>query len=438
MATDTLIRARYLKLMRPPRLSLTAGILVFIFWFYDELHMVVPLLVGGDLSKVTLMATVISFLLLLIMVGYALIRQKSLLPWPRNKTVFWAFIFLAWSGASILWTYADSRSSALGYWGDLFILTSSVMLMMRFGDREQVAARAFEGIFWGMLLVVLIVLFTGTTSGGRLGDPDLLHPNAIGRESAVALLLGFYSFRHSKTKGRRIALVLGSIVLFVALIGTVSKTSVAGFFAAMIVYAMLSHPTATRLRIAGVIILAALAALPFTAGKLEEYSQSNRGQAVETVSGRTPVWIETWQMIQERPIIGYGYLSFRDYGPQLFNVRVVHAHNEVLNILFTLGFFGLGITCMLYVNFARNASKARRSPHSMQQANLALAILALCLVRSLTEADMRSLVFHLQLMVFLASWVSSARKSIPTSVLTNERVSRFGTLLKIDEASSAH
>jgi O-antigen ligase len=436
MATDTLIRTHRLKLIRPPRVSPTAGLLVFIFWFYNELHMVVPLLVSSDLSKVTLMAAVFSFLLLLAMVVCAL--KSPLLPWPRNNTIFWALIFLAWSGASILWTYADNRGSALGYWGELFILTSSVMLMMRFGDREQVATRAFDGIFWGMLLVVLIVLFTGTTSGGRLGDPDLLHPNAIGRESAVALLLGFYSFRHSKTKGRKIALALGSIVLFVALIGTVSKTSVAGFFAAMIVYAMLSQPAATRFRIAAVILLAALTAMPFTAGKLEEYSQSNRGQAVETVSGRTPLWSDTWQMIQERPLIGYGYLSFRDYGPQIFNVRVVHAHNEVLNIWFTLGILGLGITCMLYGSFARNAWKARRSPHSMKQANLALAILVLCLVRSLTEADTRSLVFQLPLMVFLASWISSARRSLPASVLTEKCVPWTGPLVKKDEASSAH
>jgi O-antigen ligase len=143
-------------------------------------------------------------------------------------------------------------------------------------------------------------------------------------------------------------------------------------------------------------------------------------------------------MIQERPLIGYGYLSFRDYGPQIFNVRVVHAHNEVLNIWFTLGIWGLGITCMLYGSFARNAWKARRSPHSMKQANLALAILVLCLVRSLTEADTRSLVFQLPLMVFLASWISSARRSIPASVLTEKCVPWTGPLVKKDEASSAH
>ena len=422
MATDTILRPRRIRLIRPPRLSASASALVFVFWFYYELHSGLPLLLSSDLARVTLINASVSAFILLVLVGYALRRQGSLLPWPRNKVIYWAFGFLAWSGASLLWTFADSRISAVGYWGETTIMVLSVVLMFRFGDREQLAVRSLQGIFCGMTLLVTLLLITGTFSDGRLGDPELLHPNSLGRDAAIALFAGTYLFRMSPPGAKRILVGIGWVVLFTGLVATFSKTSIAAFFFGMIVYGMLEKPVGMRLRIIGVLIMAGLLALPYTTSKLEEYSRSQSGHAVETISGRTPLWNDTWQMIQQRPVIGYGYLSFRDYGPQVFNVRVVHAHNELLNIWFTLGLVGLVITVGLYISYFRIGWKARKSSQSVLQANLALALLALCLVRSLTEADMRSLVFQLPLMVLIAGWTYTAMKSVPQSMLRKDSV----------------
>ena len=55
------------------------------------------------------------------------------------------------------------------------------------------------------------------------------------------------------------------------------------------------------------------------AAYIDNYEENTK--EVITLTGRTVLWAEAWQMIEDHPILGYGFLSFRDYGPQDWDVR---------------------------------------------------------------------------------------------------------------------
>ena len=99
----------------------------------------------------------------------------------------------------------------------------------------------------------------------------------------------------------------------------------------------------------------ALVAVPLVLNRMYESEGRSR---VESFSGRTELWQQTLDMIRDRPIQGYGFLSFRDYGPQPFSdIRVVHAHDEWLNLWFTLGLVGVVLAAASYFAFFLQARR---------------------------------------------------------------------------------
>ena len=85
-----------------------------------------------------------------------------------------------------------------------------------------------------------------------------------------------------------------------------------------------------------------------------------------TLTGRTEIWSYVWDMIQQKPWLGYGYkgfwhnldgpsayvnLAFGPYG----NSGIPHAHNGFLEILLATGFVGLSI---FFIGFFINLGKA--------------------------------------------------------------------------------
>lgn len=85
-----------------------------------------------------------------------------------------------------------------------------------------------------------------------------------------------------------------------------------------------------------------------------------------TLTGRTDIWRYVWDMIQQRPWLGYGYKGFWHHldGPSAyvnfafgpFGVGgVPHSHNGFLEILLSTGFVGLSI---FVIGFVINLFKA--------------------------------------------------------------------------------
>lgn len=81
----------------------------------------------------------------------------------------------------------------------------------------------------------------------------------------------------------------------------------------------------------------------FALGATEMNMVITEGQGTGSFGVRFSIWAESWRMIKESPVFGYGYFQFNEIiSPDLTSLNYfVHAHNQLLNYWLMLGFGGL-------------------------------------------------------------------------------------------------
>ncbi len=91
-----------------------------------------------------------------------------------------------------------------------------------------------------------------------------------------------------------------------------------------------------------------LLALVFASGRFalsatELNEVITEGQNSGSFGVRFSIWAESWRLIKESPVFGYGYFRFNNIiSPDLAELSTfVHAHNQLLNFWLMLGFGGL-------------------------------------------------------------------------------------------------
>lgn len=111
-----------------------------------------------------------------------------------------------------------------------------------------------------------------------------------------------------------------------------------------------------------------------------------------TLTGRTQIWAEVWQLIQQRPLLGYGYDAvWTDkslWGPLPWVTKHLqftpsHAHNSWLEQWLALGYVGLAAWTMLYVS---TIGKAVGAAFTNRGALLAFPFMMVYSLMSLTES----------------------------------------------------
>jgi len=350
------------------------------------------------------------FLLSSVLIGSRLQHPEIL----RQMATKLLLAFVLWAGITLFWTGASSRFSACGYWAIVAIKVFVVLLLLCLGNIERVALKSLQGYAWGGLVLALVpFLLHARTLEGRLGNEEFLHPNTIGNQMALISLCTIYLAMQpwGRIAERRIYILISAVLLF-ALLSSLSKTSIISLLLAVIIYLVRSKISVQKkinlVLLAGGVIAISSAAL---SRYLDQYlNEQQGGEALETASGRTQVWEMAWEMIQENPILGYGYQSFRDVAEQIIALRLVHPHNEWLNIWFNLGGVGLVLGVLTYINFylhLRGAAKAR-----LPQEALGLALLVYSVVRGLTEATVPDLiVYPTPLIMLMIGWLTQKKQT---------------------------
>jgi O-antigen ligase len=384
----------------------------FLFWFFLGVKPVLVFLFANNPATGTLVLSLgdaffFGALALTFIIRFVLHRLgESEVVWPGAAKLM--FLFLAWAAVSLLWTRSDNPTSAVGYWGLMFIDLLVVVLLVRLGDLELVAIRSMEGLVLGTAVLSVLGLVFLAHSGARLGDDDLLHPNSVGNYTSIALLCNIYLVLNAARRSwARIFWIGTGAVLFITLVRSGSKTALGAFAIACFTYFLRSRRPAWQKVVATLaVVVLAVVAVPLA---LNYVYQSEGKSRVESFSGRTELWQQTWEMIRDNPIKGYGFLSFRDYGPQPFSdIRVVHAHDEWLNLWFSLGLVGVVLTAATYFAYFRQARRASRWALTAGPAALALSLLAFALVRGVTEAA-NGFVFPMSLMLLILFWIAERR-----------------------------
>lgn len=341
-------------------------------------------------------------------------RMQSI-KWPIAARLI--LVFMLWSLVTVYWTFAGSRSTAFFYLVSTSLDILVVFILAKLGEIDIIATSSLRGIILGTLVVAVVALAAGETSGGyRMGNAEFLHPTTIASQMAIAILCSLYFLGQKRPDTRkRIIWCAIAIILVFTLLRSLGKASIIGCFVASAVYLL-------RLRLRGretvvvLVLLAGVVALSY--GLLSEYLgeylyNTQGGEALESISGRTYIWDQTWEMIGKNPIWGYGFLSFRDYGPQIADVRLVHAHNELLNIWFSLGAVGVILTFLIYLTYYFQVRYSSRLFTLRSQADLGLALLVYSLVRGITEASVTGLVYPLPLMLLMLAWMTRESQGAP-------------------------
>jgi exopolysaccharide production protein ExoQ len=313
---------------------------------------------------------------------YAARRGSRLLViTPEVLTIFG---FTAWALLSVLWS--ENATLTIGKAIELLLQTVAagtiaLLVARRGGEREDrpmanlltavLAATLglfllLNVVFWGTPLAIV------TTEEGR--DRFVLgHTYPLATADFVALLA--------------IALALSSasrwlkMLALPALIALVYLTDARGALiglAAVGIGLLLSWLGRRDLRLsaAGVLLAAGLLGAAFMVvtvrTPVEALLEPLLNENVTTVSGRTELWSYSLELIEARPLQGYGYYAVRN---RLLDYLywAGHAHNSFIEIALTTGLVGLG---MLGVLVAQLVFTAARSGNALLASVLTYVLLA--------------------------------------------------------------
>ncbi|MEL6105260.1 MAG: O-antigen ligase family protein [Planctomycetota bacterium] len=197
--------------------------------------------------------------------------------------------------------------------------------------------------------------YTGEeTTVSRMGG--VAHPNAIGREAAVLVLLALSALRAGMLRERRRLrpLIFGGILTLAAmtLVMTISRTSMLASAAgvAMLFFDRLYSRRGVMLGLAGMVVLLSgflVSALtsPDSVADSVTRSLTKSGDVSELTSltGRTRIWAEAIDWIGRRPLTGYGL----DSAASVMSKESVGTHNLLLHVTFSGGLMAGGVLLIL-------------------------------------------------------------------------------------------
>ncbi len=363
----------------------TVGIAIVVGFFFSFRLFIMLLsvrILGTDPQTGVETSLVLNILLLVAVafcsfgeVRYPVSRMAQLRP------VRWALVFLLFSFCSLLWTSTASPPAAIAYWCAMAADVAIVILILRGAGRLKAAAYSLmKGYVWGACVVAMIAWLLPAQSDLRLGDEELLGPNAIGYLCAFALFFAQYLARERDGKWGAAALLLG-----VTLLRSLSKTTIIAFLVGEAFLLLRDNSMSRRTKM--LLALGAVGIVAAFSGLLSSYFEiyTNAGNQAETLTGRLGLWTYFVAEAVEQPWIGHGFHSVWQvvppFGSDQFEAR--HAHNELLQQFYAYGVVGVcmfaGIYGSLWLQLRKLASRPKRT--------FFFAFLLFILVRGLADTD---------------------------------------------------
>ena len=253
------------------------------------------------------------------------------------------------------------------------IVATLVLSVQAAGDPRGVLAR----IFWMLATIILLNgAVVAMTRPGPLGYEGIYpQKNGLGAASALAILFSLFQL----VTGRPLACIaaIGTIaVAMLLLVLSQSKTSLGLVF----VVPLLSCGIAIAVRATGIsaaVVVPILVALLLggywvgVASYLWDFPTAMEAIFGDpTLTTRTDIWNFAFAMIERRPVLGFGFESFWQAGPESpslreapgFVARMPHAHNGYIDIALQLGLVGLVLLLVLLLGaFHAASAPIRRS-----------------------------------------------------------------------------
>lgn len=334
------------------------------------------------LSSDRAISIIISFIIFVLIIRNSL----HLEIFPPVHVLFSGLRFLAWGIFLMLIIRSPRKLDSIAFW---FVLYGGIIgystIIHKSSSIFPVVSIAFDVfMLWGLFklylpsygeliyktiirsfcfciilnFVILLIYPNGFGAFFLLGG----NYNQMGRTIIPAIgIYGYYTILYHREK---ISFYIISLISFLTLFIVGSKTSIVGLSLLFLFYFIKSNRIRTWLFLGFVFVYFAFqAVVVFVQMDLSEYEYIR--YFVEdilhkdlTFTQRTTVWMKSLLLIQDSPIIGYGYCSPDWYEGYL---HVKHTHNLILQILMSGGICALSVFVLQIVSVIIK-QKANNSP----------------------------------------------------------------------------
>jgi O-antigen ligase len=167
-------------------------------------------------------------------------------------------------------------------------------------------------------------------------------------------------------------LIMAGLGMLVMLVAGGKAGIVAGVFSALLFFVLQKRIRyALGLLVIFLVVGGVLLATTPLAKYFEDYNRSNEAS---TITGRTDLWTTIWPAIQEKPILGHGYVAsrFLSLDVNFVGWEPPHTHNSFIESLYNNGIPGLVLVVIMNIIIIRNLLRALKNQADRQAFFLAV------------------------------------------------------------------
>ena len=342
-------------------------------------------------AKISLLIYIVTFCLLAI-------RWKKVLGTLTSNQSLW--VFLGVLCFSYFWSINPDQTIRFAIY-TIGTTGFGLYLATRYTLPEQLTLLAWT---YGLLLILSILFAVGLPKYGLMGGVHegafrgvFTHKNQFGAFMAP----GGVVFLLNAFKGGKYSWVYWILLILSCATMVWSRSTTAlGTFIVMLMLCLIYRIFRWRYEVMISAILA-VTIVSFTAlillfGLGSDSLLDLVGKDV-TLSGRTDIWSYVWDQIQLRPWLGYGLAAFWDgyngpsgYVQLAMRIAVIYAHNGFLDIWLSVGFVGLAIFVLGFLNTTIQSLTLLRKTYS-PEGFWPLLFLTYILLSNLTEGTISNM-----------------------------------------------
>lgn len=288
-------------------------------------------------------------------------------------------------------------------------------------DEEQRFSRVIQSLFFVLICILAInaasIVFLGE-SAWWIKNPSRFsgvwgHPNTMGAFCMICYPIALWQLARIKSWHKLWALLFILVAAGLHLITGSRSSIVAGMLAVATWFFVTKQrikPIVLSVLVAGIVML-----LIETTPIEQSFERTvNRDKSVTTLTGRSDFWIESLELIKERPLLGYGFGTAGKIlaESELFNPELrlwsgsakTSLHNGYLTIASGIGVFG----ALIWVALLMVPLWQMRKLNPLPARAVIMAILLSCLLLNFVE-DAINAGTSVPALIFWIAWTTAIR-----------------------------
>lgn len=347
--------------------KLTEKIFVVFTLFLSTSALIPVLIEGGGSGGITSDPYSPKFFMLIYTITFLLIavHHKNFVRVAQKD--IWIWLFLGIAIASILWTFAPDitpRRSGLLLGTSVF----AVYMAMRFTLREQLQLLA---IALGIVIVLSFIFAIGLPKYGLMTVQEggihagswrgiMTHKNILGRLMVFSSMVFLFVAMSNPIRNIKYRWIpwAGYILSIALIVLSTSKSSLVVFLSLTVILFLYKSWRSNYNQLIPLMI-----GLILTVGSVSTLLLDNLPVVADalgkdlTLTGRTDIWSAMFDLIRERPWLGYGFNAvWRDWDSQITAYlwrtlawQCPYGHNGFMDLFIELGIAGLSVFLLSFI-----------------------------------------------------------------------------------------